>query len=784
MGSTPARATTREWGKDLRDLNRDFITGVLRDLVGWVPMALATGRSKSNKLEIRATEWFNYPADLEKMVDFAEKKRAGDRRNVYLGPSTYGEKLNENGERERSIVNALMCQTIYMDSDTCPPDAFRIEPSRHVNTSPGHGHDYWFLAEPIPTKEAAEIAHRITTAHEDQGCDPSGWSANKYLRMPTVNTSYDAENPFKITYHDTGEIHDPLDISGAYDNVVLAPAAPSLGAAAQPRDDIPLPEDLPDAASLVDSIPSSARRLNELIFKVPKRGEGGWQSQQRFALLADLYRYGFKIEEMVSIAWSCPAADKWKADQRGVDGLWMEARKAIAVVDLERAAAVEPDDYRAPEPVVKHPKLKLVTKSQRDSVADVWEMREQYQDWARTRVPVYNDPYHSISAWVLLSLAYGEWGFIPKESGPMHPNIYVNTIGESSSGKSEAEKLQYSVFTALFPHDSPDIGADFSKNGLVEHLLERDGKVSWIHADEAHGVYRTWKANGGGWTTGIQETYTLIYDGPVPSQGRVGKKIHTGATAIPVMQMTGTPEGMFDVLDRPMFLEGYLARTLWVIGQDIPITEESIKTKQVTSVNTKVFYKAMPSFWASVVGINREKITADLPFGEKASPLLMTDEALELFDAAKWALVKFFDKLDDPTLFRTSRNRLFDIIWKAAGLLAMSEGEVFITSQHVTRALIQAEVWVESLVYVADRINNSKFSKACDDIEKFIGHRPGREVEVSAIYTKFRAEDIYQIDRYLDSLQKQRRVTEHKSITTKMVHYALPRAKQEEESAA
>lgn len=770
------------------ELHRQFITGILGSVEGWVPMGLATGRSKSGKLEIKATEWFEYPRQLEDMVAFAMKKRLGDRRNVYIGPSTYGEQRNENGERSRSIENALFTQTVYMDSDACPPERFRIEPSRHVNTSAGHGHDYWFLNEPAPTKQVAEIAHRITRAHRADGCDPTGWSANKYLRMPTVNTSYDPERPFKIQYHDTGEIYEIDDISGAYDDVEVESIPDRPGSvpeeAAPP---VPAVEGLPDPAELLNRVPSSEKRLLDLITKIPKRGEGGWQSHQRWALLLDLLRFGFTPEETVSLAWTCPAAAKWREDQRGIDGLWWETIKASRVVELEQtqsAAEYEKarstgqasgeDDYQMPEQVVKRQRIRLVTKGQRESVAHIWSFREQYLDYARSRVPVFNEPYHAIASWIILSLGYAEWGYAPKESGPMHPNLYTNTIGESSTGKSESMKIQGSVQRALFPFDDPDVaGANTSKNALIEALIERDGKTSWIHADEAPGLYNEWKA--GGWTTGLQETYTLVYDGPVPSTGRTGKKREVGKLAIPVLQFVGTPDAMFDSLDRGMFLSGFLARQIWTIGDATEITRETLAIKQVRKRATKTHYTAMPNFWAHQFAANQREITKDTSTYEKAAAIFLTDEATTMFEDAKWELVQYFEKLDDPELYRTARNRLFDIIWKAAILLAMSEGKLYVDTTHMIRTLMQAEVWVEGLIYVGDRISASRFSKQTERLEKFIAGKPGGEVEVSAIYRLYEAEDVMQVNRYLESLVKQRRLVENRNTAKGTTHYAVPR---------
>lgn len=742
---------------------RDFIEAVLGDMRGNAVLAVANAkeRTATGKLIVSNPTWFKYPDDIDKMVAYAEKKRSGDARNVYIAPDLYGDMTNGDGELTRSKKNALLTQTIHLDSDSCPPDAYRIPPSIHVQTSKTHGHDYWILNEPVTSEEASELALKMVTAHRDQGADPSAWSANKYLRLPTVNTTYDPDKPFKIDWHHTGEVYDFTDLAGAYQDIEVDINVGTQGARGllTMPENVPQPEDLPDYMELLQKIPDTERRLNDLILKVPKDGADGWRSEQRYALLLDLQRFGFSVEETVSIAWHCPAASKWRTDQRGVHGLWAETEKALREIEFERGTSDAGMPESLPDERAKDIKVKLLTKTERAEFAERYDWTIEYREAARQKVQVFNGPYHDVNAWTCLSIAFSDVAYIPKLGDPMYLNLYSTTLGPSSSGKTEATRIMWWFINAMFPYDSPDIGANHSETSLMEVLLERDGKVSFLNSDEADGLIASWRSQG--WTTGIQSAITKIYDGPVPMIGRSGKKElrKSGVTSRAIQHLMGTMAGMLDVLDPHMFKTGYLARQIWAIGEDIPETEESVKTKQATG-DIKTEYEALPKYWANSFHRMRSRMLAELPEGEKQIKVILTDEAAARFDKAKWAMVQMFRDYGDPEIYRTAIRRMNDIIWKASALIALSEGSRFIATRHMVTALGYAEGWLEALIYVEQNIANSAFSKACDEIERYIAAREGKEVEASRVYALRKSEPIRIVDEYIQSLMKQRRIIE------------------------
>jgi hypothetical protein len=104
--------------------------------------------------------------------------------------------------------------------------------------------------------------------------------------------------------------------------------------------------------------------------------------------------------------------------------------------------------------------------------------------------------------------------------------------------------------------------------------------------------------------------------------------------------------------------------------------------------------------------------------------------------------------------------RMFDIIWKVSALFALEDDRHYVTKDDVIVALGYAEVWLDTLVTVSRRISSTMFSKACDDIERFVAAREGREAPLSAIFSRFNGERTKFVEEYVDSLIKQNRLFE------------------------
>jgi hypothetical protein len=383
-----------------------------------------------------------------------------------------------------------------------------------------------------------------------------------------------------------------------------------------------------------------------------------------------------------------------------------------------------------------------------------------YLQYSTSKVQTANMPYHVINGWTYLSIGLSEAIELPREPRPLGTNIYSITIGRSSSGKDEARATPSAFVRELYPNDDPDIGANHSREALIETLIERTDRVTFLQSNEADGLISTIKQ--GGYSTGIVQYWTLSYDGEVPSLGRVGRKElnKPGMHAIPIMHLIGTPVGMLKAVDRDMFYGGWLARNIWVIGEDVETTQISLRSKFTRAATTRSF-DGVPKFFGSHLAMLRQRLRGTAPLEQKRAWMVPTDEAIEMVDAAKWNIHQHVTKEHDQDLWKPVLRRMGDIIWKIAALSAASAGRTIVSTRDVEVALYYAETWIGNVIIIADRISDTYFSKQCDDIEAFIASREGQDVELGAIY-RFRKGEIKRVvDDYLQSLIVQGRVEEY-----------------------
>jgi len=723
----------------------DFIRTILGGESGYAFVSRASGKTANGKLNVNIHNAFQYPQQFGEMVKYA-REHAGE--DVYLSPLLYGDKRNDKGNIARTPENALTSQTIYMDSDLCTPDKFRMAPSIHVVTSRGRGHDYWLLDEPIEAKHAAEIAHKITTAHKDDGCDPSGWSANKVLRIPdTVNTSHGF--PESVVAEYSGTVYNATDIEGAYDDVQII-ERPILG-----RENTISAEEhgLADYPTALAKLP---QHTLDLALAEPKVGPDGNRSQARYKLLCELFRLGDVLtqQDVLAIAWKAPASRKWsQEDPRGLSGLVAEANKAYAEVQWEKGEGLEPPELDTTEGY-----LSLLEGDERDALVHHKTWVDVYMDWAGRKHAKQNPPYDRINAWTTLSCAFAEMAFIPRKSGPEGLNLYTMTLGETTTGKSQALKLMRTVMDEVFAEDPGyNLGGNASPNALGEKLIERDGKVSLFNKDEAHGLFKQWSTQD--WTTGMMEDLALLYDGVVPPMLRVGKKeMSKPAKTQFVMHLMGTPEEIAKSLNREMFKSGFLARFMWTIGEPRTLSKEAVLEEDSDGTEIKLGFEPMARQWGAEFAEIKRQLRSEAN-SSKVS-IGITKQAAERMTQVKWALVNLVKK-SDPNwdIINPSLVRMGVTIRKCATLLAVSDGRKVTELIDVLKAIESAEEWVKNLLIVARQINASDFERACDEIELFVRGKDDR-VKLEFVNRRFKAWRVRDLQEAVGALASQGRVKE------------------------
>jgi hypothetical protein len=608
------------------------------------------------------------------------------------------------------------------------------------------------LDEPVEAKRAAEIAHKITTAHREDGCDPSGWSANKVLRLPgTVNTGHGF--PESVTAEMSDTVYAIADVENAYEHIDVT-ERPIMGRVTDSVEVVE-PEDLPDYNDALQKLPAD---VLELALQEPIVGPEGNRSEMRYRLLCELFRLGDLIthDEALTIAWSAPASRKWSSeDPRGFNGLLAEANKAWLDVQWEAGMTQEPPEEESTAKSV----VSLLADNERLSANDYICWIDRYVEWAGSKVAKQNAPYDRINAWVALSASFSDIAFIPRKSGPESLNVYTLTLGDTTTGKSQSLKLMRTVLDEMFPEDKGyNLGGNASPNALGEKLQERDGKVSLFMKDEAHGLFKQWGTQD--WTQGMMEDLALLYDGIVPPMLRVGKKdIERSAKTFFIMHMMGTPEEITQSLNRDMFKSGFLARFMWAIGEPRTLSKQAVKEEDSDGKEIILGFEPMARQWAAEFAEKKRRLRGETPNG--VIPIRISKAGADRMTEVKWALANIVPK-SDPNwdIINPSLVRMGVTIRKCASLLALSEGKNEAAIIHVVKAIRFAEEWVKNLLIVAETISASEFERNCDLVEQFVKERDGR-VKLEFVNRRFKAWRVREIQEVIGALTSQGRVREH-----------------------
>lgn len=736
------------------DLN-DFFYAVWGEQEGNV--VLGQMSEAGPKGELNRSWDFAYPDQLDEIIKFSKMHHSTD---LYYSPLVYGNMRDEESGRLRRIPeNAISCQVIYQDSDSCRPEKFRLRPSVHVTSSPDRYQDLWVLDEPVAANEAALMSRKIATAHRADGSDPSSWSANKFLRIPgTTNTRHGF--PVKVLGEMWGDIYSSLDFDDVYGDVEVISRPIARAMDTYMDSDADLPDYVP-ALNKISSQQFESLGLEGLTMGQPPEGK---RSEMRYRLLCQLFRVDppLEFEEVLAIAWRAPASSKWREDSRNIRGLIMEAQKAQTEVAYEKGVGVsapQEGDLIVDVKKIERPTVSLLSDDERATIGNVNHFIRRYCVWAQAKLgPGYNAPYARMNAWTALSAAFSDAGVIPSTGD--HLNMYAMGVGDSGSGKSSARRLLDKVTDEIFDQDKGWHIGNASPEALHGVLIERDKKVSIFMVDEAHGWFQ--KVNNNQWADGVYEAIAEYYDGKVPPMHFNTKKDLSGKTAETFFNchLMGTMKGdlsISNVLNRSLFYSGFLPRFTWYIGEEKLVTPESMEETNGDGEYVSMGYEPMARQWAAEFNNTKKQLRA--AHKRRTIPMNMTDEALKRLTLMKWHAREIAKKTNEWELLEPCLIRLGPNVRRAASLIAIEDGRDLVTTTDLLIAIEQAEEWLANLMIMAERVAESEWGRQTDEIEQFIEAKGG-----SALYEvtmrKFASRRTRDLMEQLTSLMNQGRVKE------------------------
>lgn len=718
---------------------REFFATVFGNGEGRAVMVLPNHAGKPTN-----DHWFNYPADVDKMVQFAEEHTTKD---VWFSPILYTE---DRRTKETSKVVSVAAA----DADSCDPGNFRMAPTISVQTSDGHWHVYWALSAPADPKTMAKLNRRIAQVHKHEGCDTAFVNAAKLLRVPETSNSKHPGAVVIISDLDTDISYTEAQLNKLYSEEEIPDAIDAAS--------VVMPDDLAEyiaanRASLLQGLPNSLA-IRQLLF-------GNFHEDKRsevlYRLCCELYRIGLDDKDVAAIAWGAPSNKFNGEDPRGLSGLWttavMRAKNDVeneSIVDeydkpfVEfyegsiRQAGGEREGLRDPTVFLTHEEQEIV----RNNVNFI----DEWCSWAssKTDAPV---EYHRAAAITVLSTVYSQFGYILPSFGKLKLNVWMLLLGRSTKDRKSTassyalrmlRKLSDEEFTYILPDDS-------TPGGLNIALLDRENLSSLLMRDEAQGFFEEMLKQS--YMAGGISYFTKLYDGWSGGRARASgdKKIAHSVPISFVFFLLGILDDSAEVLTIRNYKQGFLTRFLYVIGErpegyeepEIEFLEDDFGEEEDTVFNAMHRrLAATRNYWDmrrpdnDMVKLNLTPEAADRwrQFKKDVSELAKSSSYAEIIDSTS-------DRMTLSTL-------------KVAALLAMDDRSSKVELRHVLQAIHYAGEWFDNSIRVASMISESEWQRDVDKLEQFINAKGGK-VSYGAAYRAFNDKRPFEFEEMLSALE-------------------------------
>lgn len=678
--------------------------------------------------------WFNYPEQLDDMVELAEENKTG---SVWYSPILF------DGE-SRTKKTSKVVQTLAADADTCDPNNFRIAPSLTIQTSDGHWHVYWFLTEPMDPNEAAKINRRIAQVHKSEGCDTSFVNAAKLLRVPGTSNHKHPGDIVIVADYEEGQFYTREEIEEIYPVSEVPDVLDT--------EQVEMPDDLEqyvkeNRSGLLTGLPNSIG-LRDMLFKDYHEGK---RSDVRWKLINELIGLGLDDRSVVAVVWDAPS-NKYKTDPRGFRGLWDEVVKARQQGDDSDEEFEWAEDKPEPKKNAVQARTSFLTEEEIHLVKDQINFIDEWCAWAasKTDAPV---EYHRAVAMMVMSAVYSEFGHAtPKfAKGGLKLNLWFMVLGRSTKDrKSTARGYGNAALRALKNDDySYSLGDDVTPSGISLALHDRANKASVFDRDEVQGLFKELLHQS--YMTGGLEVFTKLYDGW--SGGRVRasgeKKILESVPVSFIMFLMGILTESTDVLTVTNYRSGFLTRFIYVLGSR-PDDYQSPAMEQDDEDDPEdvVFNKLIEH-----LTINRNYWEMMKPEDGSTVPIRADKDAWERLQEFDMTVQQKAGESQYAEIIETTSQRMVISTLKLATILAMDDRSNTVKLSHMLQAIAYAGEWFDNTVTVASMVSESEWQRDVDKLEQFINSKGGTASYAQA-YRAFSEKRPFEFEEMISALQQ------------------------------
>lgn len=613
-------------------------------------------------------------------------------------------------DRKRTKEHVVSCPNAWADLDNCDPDNMLVPATVVVETSPGRYQAYWAFEREVDPDDAEALSRRIAYAHQEQGCDTSGWDLTQLLRVPGT---------YNYKYATGASLPAVMVLTAETTRYRLTDFSEYPEAEGYIHVDIPLPsgEDLPQL-SAEELLQERRLALNPLVWRhFTDEPITDW-SKVLWNLQMLLYEAGFSREEVFVIVREAKC-NKYARDGKPLELLWKE---------VCRAEARSQENFQLLTGIGDTDELNLLSAEEEQLVASAPEtFVERYQKWA-VDLGDAAPQYHQAGAFIALSSLLAGAVRLPTSFGKIIPNLWFMILADTTlTRKSTAMDLAMDLVMEV--DDDVLLATDGSLEGMMTSLAARQARPSVFLRDEFSGLLEAMTKKD--YMAGFAETLTKLYDGK-PMKRLLRKEVVEVRSPVLILFAGGIKEKICSLLTFEQVSSGFMPRFLFVTAESDPTrlkplgppTEQSDNGRQAVidelTELCKHYHQTMEMELPKVVGTT---ITTQKVFDAKLTP-----EAWARYNKFEADMIEDGLKAERPEIMTPVNDRLSKSMLKAAVLLAASrerEEDVTVQLIDVLRAIHYAKQWKSHANIVMSSVGKGTLEKQIDSVLRLVERQPG-----------------------------------------------------------
>lgn len=460
-------------------------------------------------------------------------------------------------------------------------------------------------------------------------------------------------------------------------------------------------------------------------------------------LIRELRECGASDQEAYSISYDSAAMKQLRQRNPEHSGSTWGYVKAI----YESNEGTESESTKkTSEKSVKSDKWSLLTSEERAIVRSYPNFIDRYIMTAQEIFAEPNMPLHYANAWVALSCIVGDTADIILEKGRVPLSLWALPLAKSAAGKGDAKDLMINVIDSCRRggYASVNAGSDASAEGMTAFITERPGKAGFFNKDESGSLLHEMHKEGS-----VQARFMSLsldlYDGRSNGALRVGNAkdgVGDSVKTVYNMWLQTTWDNALAALGISDVGTGFVGRFLIAIGDDSVITRDSLRPKIASEYQISLggVHPAIKSIGDGVKSLtNRNNglvVTAE-------------DEVLDRYVDARESVLDYISGHQQEEGLRGVMLRVTDNMFKAAALLAVSEGRKKIEMTDMLLALKSGQYWVRDAMKLVEAIGTSEYRRKVDAVVSFCSTSPKTRKQIY-LAPQFRNEDQRKVSEWLE----------------------------------